>query len=169
MKVDGSVIERLKRFAVLASLAGDENALGELAGILEPRRYDAGQEIIHKGDRGDCAFLLVEGSVEVFDYTMDAEPFTRAVLDASLAPFFGEVALVGGGERIATVKARSACECWILQRKALIELGDRHPAIGWRLLMPVACLLAAHLEKTNRDVLRLFEALVLEVEHKTIY
>lgn len=169
MRVDATVLERLKRFAFVEGLADDQAALTELAGILESRRYRAGEEIIRKGERGDCAFLLVEGSVEVFDYTMDAEPFVRAVLDASMAPLFGEVALVGGSERIATVGARSECACWVLSRQALLDLGNRNPAIGWRLLMPVAHLLAGHLEKTNRDVLRLFEALVLEVEHKTIY
>jgi len=169
MKTDAAILERLARFAITAPLAGDDEALAELAAVLEPRRYRAGEEIIRKGEAGDCAFLLAEGRVEVFDFTMDAEPFTRAVLDAEQAPLFGEVALVGGGERIATVRARTDCVCWILTRDGLAALGDRHPRVGWRLLMPIARLLAAHLEKTNRDVLRLFEALVLEVEHKTIY
>lgn len=168
MKATPEVLARLRDFPLMAPLADREGQLALVAEILEERLYRAGAEIIRKGEHGDCAFLLVDGEVEVFDYTVDQEPYTRAILDADLHPLFGEVALVGGGERIATVAARRDSRCWVLRREAFIGLGDRHPEIGWRLLHQVAQLLAGHLEKTNRDVLRLFEALVLEVEQKTI-
>lgn len=168
MKAGLDNLERLRAFPLMAPLQDDPQALGLVAEILEERVYRSGAEIIRKGEHGDCAFLLVDGEVEVFDYTMDQEPYTRAILGADMHPLFGEVALVGGGERIATVAARTACTCWILHRDAFADLGNRHPAIGWKLLQQISRLLASHLEKTNKDVLRLFEALVLEVESKTI-
>lgn len=168
MKATPEVLEHLSNFLLMRPISDHREQLALVAETLEERTYRAGAEIIHKGERGDCAYLLVQGEVTVFDYTMDQEPFTRAILSADLHPLFGEVALVGGGERIATVTARSDCRCWVLKREAFIRLGDQHPEIGWRLLHQVAQLLAGHLEKTNRDVLRLFEALVLEVEQKTI-
>jgi CRP-like cAMP-binding protein len=169
MKPTPEVLEHLASFLVMRPISEHQEQLALVAESLEERSYRAGVEIIHKGEKGDCAYLLVKGEVTVFDYTMDQEPFTRAILTAELHPLFGEVALVGGGERIATVTARTDCRCWVLQREAFIRLGDQHPEIGWRLLHQIAQLLAGHLEKTNRDVLRLFEALVIEVEQKTIH
>ena len=168
MKPTPEVLEHLSNFLLMKPISDHEEQLALVAESLEERHYKAGAEIIHKGEKGDCAFLLISGEVEVFDYTMDQEPFTRAILNAGMHPLFGEVALVGGGERIATVAARTDTRCWVLTREAFNRLGDRHPEIGWRLLHQIAKLLAGHLEKTNRDVLRLFEALVLEVEQKTI-
>ncbi|MDP2360705.1 MAG: cyclic nucleotide-binding domain-containing protein [bacterium] len=168
MRITPETLPLLGAFPLTAPLAGDPAALELLAGILEERRYRAGDQIVHKGERGDCAFLLVDGEVEVLDYTMDREPYTRAVLDSAEHPLFGEVALVGDGERIATVEARTNCLCWVLRREAFERLGDQHPRVGLALLRHVAHLLAGHLQKTNRDVLHLFEALVLEIEQKAV-
>ncbi len=169
MKTTPEVLEHLSAFLLMKPISEHHDQLALVAASLDEQDYRAGAEIIRKGEHGDCAYLLVKGEVTVFDYTMDQEPFTRAILNSGQHPLFGEVALVGGGERIATVTARTDCRCWVLRREAFIRLGDQHPEIGWRLLHQIAILLAGHLEKTNRDVLRLFEALVLEVEQKTIH
>jgi CRP/FNR family cyclic AMP-dependent transcriptional regulator len=168
MKATPEVLEHLSAFLLMRPISEHREHLAQVADILEERCWKAGQELIHKGERGDCAYLLVEGEVAVFDHTMDQEPFVKAILDSAQHPLFGEVALVGGGLRIATVAARTDCRCWVLSRAAFEQLGDRHPEIGWRLLRQIAQLLAGHLEKANHDVMRLYEALVLEVESKTI-
>lgn len=159
----------LGAYKLFEPIADDPEAMALVAGILELKTYARGEEIIHKNEEGDCAFILLSGEVEVFDYTMDQEPFTRAILTGEMHTVFGEVALVAGGKRIATVAARSTSRCGILHRQAFRKLGDARPDVGWKLLWQIAQLLSMHLEKTNQDVLRLFEALVLEVEHKTIY
>ena len=168
MNATPEVLEHLSSFLLMRPISEHREQLATVAAVLEERRWKAGEEILRKGERGDCAYLLVEGEVAVYDHTMDQEPFVKAILGAAQHPLFGEVALVGGGLRIATVTARTDCRCWVLSREAFTRLGDRHPEIGWRLLHQIAQLLAGHLEKANHDVLRLYEALVLEVESKTI-
>lgn len=169
MKAHPELIQRLAAFQLFSAVSQDEEVLAMIAGVLEEKSFAAGEEILHKNDTGDCAYLLLEGEVEIFDYTMDQEPFTRAVLTGELNAVFGEVALVGPGKRLATVVSRKPSRCAVFHREAFQQLGDRRPDIGWALLKEIARILAGHLDKTNQDVLRLFEALVLEVEHKTIW
>ncbi len=168
MKVDEQILERLVRFRIVEPLEGERELLKRFAGILESAKYEAGQPIVSKGEEGREAYLLVKGTVEVFDYTIDDEPFTRAILRDADNILFGEVALVSDSRRIATVTAKTDCECWILRRGDFIRLGNENPRLGWLILQRIAALLAKHLERTNQDVLRLFEALVNEVEHGAV-
>lgn len=168
MKPTPELSERLKQFTLFKPIAADQAGLDAVASILQPTAYPAGETIIHKGDIGDQAFLLVEGTVEICDYTMDGEPFVRAILQGSDSVIFGELALTRNDKRTATVIARTACTCWTIRRDDFIRLGDQNPYLGWQLLQQIAKVLAARLEKTNQDVLTLFEALILEIEHKAI-
>ena len=65
-------------------------------------RLEAGQVLVRQGDPGDELFLLLDGllSVEV-DGTAVAEVAPGAVL--------GELALLRGGRRQATLRATTAC------------------------------------------------------------
>ncbi|MEW6753679.1 MAG: cyclic nucleotide-binding domain-containing protein [Candidatus Latescibacterota bacterium] len=164
MQPTREVREQLGRFALVRQVVGDDGSLDLVAACLRPARYGAGQAIVTKGEPGSQAFLLVRGTVEIVDFTMDGEPYVKAVLTESDALLFGELALVGGDVRTATVRARTDCECWVLEREDFLRLGEEHPRLGWLLLLEIARLLAVRLKRTNQDVLQLFEALVMEVE-----
>jgi len=156
--------ERLCRFALVRDLRGEEELVDALLGALRPAEFAAGTDIVTKGRSGTEAYLLVAGTAEVLDFTLQGEPYLKAVLTAEQAVLFGEVALVSDDLRTATVRARTACTCWVLRREDFLRLGDAHPRLGWVLLREIARLLAERLRRTNEDVLRLFEALVMEVE-----
>jgi CRP/FNR family transcriptional regulator, cyclic AMP receptor protein len=158
------VRERLKRFVIVKHLADDPSRLDAVAGILRPVTYQAGQEIIRKGEKGDEAFLLVTGTVEIVDFTIDQDPYIKAVLSGADDLVFGELGLVGSDVRTATVRARTSCDCWVVGRADFLRLGECDPRLGWLVLQQVAWLLAERLKRTNQDVLRLFEALVMEIE-----
>ena len=66
---------------------------------LRPRNVPAGAVICRKGETGDQMFFIVEGRVSV-----------AAAAPAELGPgaFFGEMALISGEPRSATVTAASA-------------------------------------------------------------
>ena len=159
--------EILKRFSLVEHIADDPAKLDTVAAMLQSVTYHAGEEIVRKGDYGNQAFLLVKGAVEIVDYTVDGEPYTKAVLKDINAILFGELALVGNDVRSATVKAMTTCECWVLSREDFIRMGDENPQLGWLVLQQIASLVAQRLIKTNQDVLTLFEALVMEVESES--
>jgi CRP-like cAMP-binding protein len=163
MTPTASMRETLQRFAILNPIADEPEMLDTFAAALTTESFSAGVEIVRKGESTDCAYLLISGAVEVRDYTLDSEPYTRDILTAAEAPIFGEMGLLGAQHRTATVIAREPCECWKICRSAFHELGDRAPRIGWLLLNEITAVLARRLDKANADVLTLFEALVHEI------
>ena len=81
--------------------------LTDVAEKMSKRHYAAGETIIRKGDPGEEFFLVSDGEVEI----------SRADRDvASLGPgnFFGEVALISGEPRNATVVAQKAVDVYVL-------------------------------------------------------
>jgi putative ABC transport system ATP-binding protein len=81
--------------------------LTDVAEKMSKRHYAAGETIIRKGDPGEEFFLVSDGEVEV----------SRADCEvARLGPgnFFGEVALISGEPRNATVVAPKAADTYVL-------------------------------------------------------
>jgi putative ABC transport system ATP-binding protein len=81
--------------------------LTDVAEKMSKRHYDAGETIIRKGDLGTEFFLVSDGEVEVIRADQEV---------ARLGPgnFFGEVALISGEPRNATVVARNAVDTYVL-------------------------------------------------------
>jgi voltage-gated potassium channel len=71
--------------------------IAEVARLLRPRDAAAGAVIVRRGQPGDSMYFVVEGEVEV---QLRPQP-------VRLGPgeFFGEIALITGGPRTATVLA----------------------------------------------------------------
>jgi voltage-gated potassium channel len=75
--------------------------IAEVAHLLRRHDYPAGAMIVRRGERGDCMYFIAEGEVEI----------RAADGPVRLAPgdFFGEVALLTGEPRNATVVAAHRC------------------------------------------------------------
>ena len=96
----------------------------ELVGIvraLRPRNLSAGAVICRKGETGDQMFFIVEGHVSV-----------AAASPVELGPgtFFGEMALITGEPRSATVVASSAVSLLSLHSLDFQVLSSRNPEIA---------------------------------------
>jgi putative ABC transport system ATP-binding protein len=81
--------------------------LTDIAEKMSKRHYAAGETIIRKGDPGEEFFLVSDGEVEVIRADREV---------ARLGPgnFFGEVALISGEPRNATVVAPKAVDTYVL-------------------------------------------------------
>jgi voltage-gated potassium channel len=75
--------------------------IAEVAHLLRPHDYPAGAVIMRRGDPGDCMYFIASGEVEI---RLGPTP-------VHLGPgaFFGEVALLTGDPRNATVVATRRC------------------------------------------------------------
>jgi ABC-type lipoprotein export system ATPase subunit len=97
---DGEIVNQhvTEAFATL-----DLVQLSAAAERLQPRRYAPGQVIVRQGERADRFFIIARGQAEVLIEIPDGAP----VLVNTLGPgqYFGEVALVRGTRRTATVRA----------------------------------------------------------------
>ncbi len=99
-----ALVARVPIFRHLAS-----HQLAELAGLLKPRELPAGYTLIRRGERGDAMYFLVEGEVLV----------RRGRRHRTLrsGAFFGELALLEGRPRRATVVTVTPCRLLELQAR----------------------------------------------------
>jgi len=96
--------------------------IAEVARLLRVRDYPAGAVIMRRGEPGDCMFFVVEGEVEVL-----LEPKS---LRFGAEYFFGELALLTGAPRNATVMTTRACTLLALDIVDFFELLSRQPELA---------------------------------------
>jgi CRP/FNR family cyclic AMP-dependent transcriptional regulator len=88
----------------------------------------AGRVLCTQGEGGDEFFVIVEGEVTV---SVDGQPV------ATLGPgdFFGEMALLDGGPRVATVTTATPGRLLVLIRPEFNGLLERAPTVCHRILI----------------------------------
>ena len=109
------------------------------------RRYPTRATIIYAGDRSDCIYYIIRGSVTVLVEDENGREIIVAYLNKG--DFFGEMGLFLES-RSAWVKARSECEVAELSLGKFRELAERDNT----LLYAVSGQMAERLKKTNQKV-----------------
>ena len=99
-------------------------AIAEVARLLRPRDYPAGAVIMRRGESGDCMYFIASGEVEVA-----VEPGSES-LRLQPGEFFGEIALLTGAARTATVVATQGCTLLRLDIVDFRELIGRQPDLA---------------------------------------
>jgi voltage-gated potassium channel len=98
------------------------STIAEVARLLRPRDYPAGAVIVRRGEPGDCMYFIASGEVEI---GISPEP-----LRLGPGEFFGEIALLTGTPRMATVVAAEACTLLRLDIVEFRELMGRQPDLA---------------------------------------
>jgi CRP-like cAMP-binding protein len=95
-----------------------------------------GDVLLHQGDAGDYLIILLDGTIRV---SMVASNGREIILDY-LEPgaVIGEIALLDGGERTASVTALGEGKYLKLGAKAFRDVLEKHPSVAWRLLRVMA-------------------------------
>ena len=136
----------LSRSAVFGSLDGTE--LDRLASACGTRTYGPGDIVFLRGDDGDCMYVVASGAVAVSLSSVDGRDVLLAVLGPGKA--FGELALVDGGPRVATVTARTTTVLVVVPRHAVTAVMSRHPSVVTEMLKSMAALVR-RLDEQARD------------------
>ncbi|HEX9467096.1 MAG TPA: cyclic nucleotide-binding domain-containing protein [Acidimicrobiia bacterium] len=89
--------------------------LDRIGALAQPREALAGDELCRQGEVGLEFFVVVDGSAIA---TVDGDEVGRV----DRGGFFGEMALIDGGERVATVVALSAMQLLVLGRHDFNEM-----------------------------------------------
>jgi tetratricopeptide (TPR) repeat protein len=102
-------------------------ALEELLASTSVRTYSAGEVIVREGEPGRSLFLIENGVVEVLTH----DPAGKDVVLAQLGPgeFFGEVAVLTGRPRTATIVATNVVTAIEIARDDLERIGMTHPEV----------------------------------------
>lgn len=88
--------------------------LASVAERMSRRRYAAQQVIFRQGDEGDRFYLIRRGAVDVL--ANEGTPQARLLVTQKAGEFFGEMALIRGEPRSATVVAREDVEVYTLDK-----------------------------------------------------
>lgn len=95
---------------------------------VEVRRLPAGQPVVEEGDHGASMFALVEGRVAVVRHLQGGEQ--RRVGLLTEGSFFGEMALISEGPRLASVITVEPVVLLELTRERLGQVMRSHPVVG---------------------------------------
>ena len=125
-QIESQRIETLRQVDFLRELSDDEMA------VLVPTVYEAafgrGEIICREGDEGDTFYVLRRGRVEVTAAALDGT--TRHINELGPPSVFGEMSLLTGEPRSATVRAKTDTELLILEREGFEQLFHLRPSIA---------------------------------------
>ncbi|MET1412908.1 Crp/Fnr family transcriptional regulator [Roseibium sp. HPY-6] len=129
--------------------AFDDQAKRELASFAFVKRYKSGETIFTMGDPGQSMMAIAEGSVRVSMLTPSAREITLNDLQAG--DVFGEIALLDGGERSASVKALTNCTLIVLERRSLLDVLQRNPGLS----IPLIELLCQRVRRSDERMIEI--------------
>ena len=98
---------------------------------MRERRFSPGDTVTQEGAGGAGFFIVEEGEADV-----SVEGEQRGTIAAG--DYFGEIALLTGSDRTATIKATSNMVCWGMTPWDFRPLVESNSAIAWKLLTAMA-------------------------------
>ncbi len=129
MRSDGSVTDQPSQdpVAVLGRVGVFQQVspllLHDVARLMQPLRLAAGQVAVTEGDPADALYIIEDGTLSVMTGS-------RPVARLGPGEFFGEIALLTGGPRTATVRAETDAALWRIPAPAFTGLLQAQPALA---------------------------------------
>lgn len=123
--------------------------LERLAAITSRKRFPSGTAVFFQDDPADSLYVVLSGSAKVFRTSEDGRDRILMILRGGDA--FGELAMIEGLPRSATVQTLEDTEMLVVSRRDFEAFARAHPDFQWRLLQAMA----ERLRRINEDVLDL--------------
>ncbi|MEA2589561.1 MAG: hypothetical protein QOH66_2488 [Actinomycetota bacterium] len=125
----------------------DAGTLARLAAESTIRSYPKGQCIFQQGDSGDCLFVVARGLLKVYTASEQGDDMVLATLRRP--DTFGELAIIDGGPRSASVEALDPTMLLAISQSAFRRLVGEYPLLLEAVLRSVARLLRQVLERAS--------------------
>jgi pyruvate,water dikinase len=122
-------VEAVTEIPLFAEL--NERELKEITSLFKERRFAAGSTVVKEGAGGAAFFIIHSGEATV---SVQGQP--RPPLGPG--DYFGEIALIDGGERSATVTASTDLVCLGLTYWDFRPFVESKPSIAWGLMQSLA-------------------------------
>ncbi len=130
-----SLVKRIDIFQ-----AFEEEELAQVAGAMVEHTIKSGRSVVAEGDDGNSMYLLVEGLLYVFvkpdeDGDSDEDLHVGQIVPGQ---FFGEMSLLTGEPRSATVTAATGCVVFEITKETIMELIHKRADIAAEISRMVA-------------------------------
>src|SRR5262245_4486893 len=134
-------VDCLKNVPLFSEL--DDEELQQLASVVREHHYKKHTTIVHVDDPGGALYILKNGLVKI---TLEDQHGYEMILRI-LYPtdFFGEMSLLDGMPRSATVIAQEPSEVLTISREHFLSIIEHAP----RILLKMAAVLSKRLRQTN--------------------
>ena len=142
-----SPVELLRSVPLFADL--EQGELESFSRVAVPRSFPAATRVFHEGDRSDACYIVRAGSFRVTREHSDGRAITLATLGAG--DIFGELAMLDGEVRSASVEALSDGELLALPAGEVRALLARHPEITVKLVGALVRRLRSANERISRQ------------------
>ena len=142
-----SAVQLLRRVPLFSELDGSE--LERFSRVAVPRSFPGGTRVFHEGDHSDACYIVRSGNFRVTLEHSDG----RAITLANLGPgdIFGELAMLDGEVRSASVEALNDGELLALPAIDVRSLLARHPDITVKLVAALTRRLRMANERISRQ------------------
>ena len=112
--------------------------------------YDQGDVIIEEGDSSDCLYFLARGQVSI-NLRVSGSGYRRLAAQSS-GSVFGELAMIDGSPRSASVVAEDKVTCFKLGFASLAAETHVRKSIRSKFMLALARDLAAKLRAANKEI-----------------
>jgi CRP-like cAMP-binding protein len=136
--------ELLSDVSLFAELSIDDRE--GLAARLRRRRYPKGETLFLRGDPGSFLYVIERGRIKIALTSAEGKEMILALLGP--ADFFGELALLDGGERSADATVLDDSELLLLGREDFLRFVENRPRVALHAL----AVLSRRLRQTDQLV-----------------
>jgi CRP/FNR family transcriptional regulator, cyclic AMP receptor protein len=124
-----SEAEALAQIPLFSNLSSRQ--LRKLQRGVTEHRYETDTTIVREGGRTTTLFVVLDGTAKV---VRDGRTISRR----KPGEYFGEISLIDGRPRAASVIAETPVQCLVLEQQALRKVLMSEPAASWALLQSLA-------------------------------
>lgn len=143
--MDSNVVGLLKGVELFSEL--NEEQLAMLADLVVVQDFNRDETVVLEGDDSmQALYLIASGSVQVYITGVDGRETILSFLERG--DFFGEMSLIDGEPRSASVRTVTDAQMMIIRRESFIQLIRQSPEISMSLLSE----LSKRLRKANKQI-----------------
>ena len=143
--VDSTILGLLKGVELFSELS--EEQIGMLANLVVSQNFNRDETVVLEGDDSvQALYLIASGSVQVYMTGVDGRETILSFLERG--DFFGEMSLIDGEPRSASVRTVTEAQMLIIHRESFLKLIRQSPEIAMGLLSE----LSKRLRKANRQI-----------------
>jgi CRP-like cAMP-binding protein len=119
-----------------------------MRGILHRRSFSTDEAIVREGDVGVGMYVILSGEVAILQEGTDGKMIELVTFGEG--DFFGDQVLLDESARTASAVARSSTRAVGFFRPDLLELIERNPRLGLKIVMRLSHMISVRLRHTNR-------------------